>query len=242
MFVCPSHVPGGWAPTNYTSQIDPARPNLPARIVNSPPGQVSQDTSGPNGTGGFDDQQAPRLSYIANEVLMPRKKFSSAYDAANPAGANTASLCQVSADEIDGAGNTIMLGEFSESSNGIWGSSVGGGAAYKSHRPTNGIKSSQANNVFDGETYTPGTTIAKLSFLEAEAAINAVKADKAAAPTSHHISYLNMSAHGMNGNNYTFADGHAAKATLKATLDPGNYMWGRKVYSCVDKPEIQDNP
>jgi len=39
-----------------------------------------------------------------------------------------------------------------------------------------------------------------------------------------------------------FADGHAAKFTLKETLDPDNYMWGRKIYSCVDRPEIQDNP
>ena len=38
------------------------------------------------------------------------------------------------------------------------------------------------------------------------------------------------------------ADGHAAKFTLAETLDPGNYMWGRKVYSCADKPVIQDNP
>ena len=223
MYVCPSHKPGGWAPSNFTT----------TRIPDGPPGQVSQDA-----TGTKDDQQAPRLSYVANEVLMPRKKLSAAQDKVSPPG--TSNLCYVSADEIDAASNTILLAEFSESANGIYGSSPSGGDAYKSHRPTNGIKSSQANNVFDGEGYMTGTTINKMTVAEALAAIDAVKADKTVAATNHHISYINPTAHGTSGSNYTFADGHAAKFQLKETFDPGDYMWGRKVYSCADKPLVQD--
>ena len=45
--------------------------------------------------------------------------------------------------------------------------------------------------------------------------------------------------HGNSGT-VSFADGHAAKVTLNDTLDGANYMWGRKMYSCVDQPIIQD--
>lgn len=221
-FVCPSHTPGGWAPSNFTT----------GRIPNPPAGQAPQSST-------LDDKQAPRLSYVANEIVMPRKKYSGAHDIATPPG--TSNLCLVSVDEVASATNTILMGEFSNSGNCIWGSSVGGGSAYKSHRPTNGVKSDQANGVFDGEGYTLGTKVWKLTEAEAEAAINAVLADKAAATTNHHISYINPNAH-KTGSNYTFVDGHAAKFELKDTLDPGNYMWGRKVYSCADKPDIQDNP
>jgi prepilin-type N-terminal cleavage/methylation domain-containing protein/prepilin-type processing-associated H-X9-DG protein len=222
-YVCPSHFPGGWAPTNFTSW----------RIPNPPPGQASQDTGGTK-----DDRQAPRLSYVANEIVMPRKKYSPAHDAANPPG--TSNLCLVNADEVESANNTILVGEFSSSANCIWGSSVGGGAAYKSHRPTSGVKT-EGGGVFDGEGYVEGTKLYKLTYAEAQSAIDAVMANKSAAATSHHISYINPAVH-LTGSNYTFVDGHAAKFTLQETLDPGNYMWGRKVYSCTDKPVIQDNP
>ncbi len=222
-YVCPSHVPGGWAPSNFTT----------ARVSNPPSGQASQDA-----TNTKDDQQAPRLSYVANEVIMPRKKFSSAHDAANPPG--TKNLTVVSPDEIDAPANTILLAEFSSNSNCIWGSSVGGGAAYKSHRPTNGVKIA-GGGVFDGEGYVMGTQVFKVTLSEATAAIAAVLADRSVAAANHHISYINPTAH-MDSSNYAYADGHAGKATLKETLDPGDYQWGRKVYSCVDKPVIQDNP
>lgn len=223
-YVCPSHTPEGWAPTNFTA----------IRVPTPPPGQLSQDA-----TGTRDDKQAARLSYVSNEILMPRKKYSAAHDALNPPG--TSNLCLASPDEVDAPENTISIAEFSDSANCIWGSSVGGGAAYKSHRPTNGVRSNQANNVFDGEGYTRGTQVFKLTYDEAQTAIDAVLADKNVAPNNHHISYINPTAH-KTSSNYAFSDGHAGKATLKQTLDPYNYMWGRKVYSCSDKPLIQDNP
>ncbi len=219
-FVCPSHKPGGFAPTNFTS----------TRIPEPPAGQAAQSST-------IDDKQAPRLSYVANEAIMPRKKFSRAKDLASPPG--TSNLCQVTTDEIESPEQTILLGEFSDSANCIYGNSVGGGAAYKSHRPTNGVKTS--TGVFDGEGYATGTEVFKLTFDEAIAAINAVLADKSAGATNHHISYINPNAH-KKGSNYAFTDGHAANYSLEETLDSSNYMWGRKVYSCVDKPVIQDNP
>ncbi|HVP11415.1 MAG TPA: type II secretion system protein [Phycisphaerae bacterium] len=219
-YICPSHEPGGWAPSNFTT----------ARIPNPPTGQVPQDAT-------RDDKQAPRLSYVANEAIMPRKKFSQAHDIATPPG--TSNLRLVSGDDIESPMNIILLAEFSNSPNCIWGSSSSGGTAYKSHRPTNGVKL-DGGGVFDGEAYQKGTKIRKLTYEEAQAAITAVLADPGAALTSHHISYVNPATH-LTYSNYAYADGHAAKATLKETLDAGNYMWGRKLYSCIDKPEIQDN-
>ncbi len=221
-YVCPSAALGGWAPTNFT----------PGRIPNPPAGQAAQSST-------IDDRQAPRLSYVANEVIMPRKKFSVAHDNDPASTANTKNLCLVSADEIDGATNTILLGEFSASSNCIYGSSTGGGAAYKSHRPTSAVKLT-SGGVFDGESYSLGTAISKLTATEAQTAIDAVLADKSVASANHHISYINPNAH-KTGSTYAFVDGHAATYTLAETLDQNNYMWGRKVYSCADKPVIQDN-
>lgn len=225
MFVCPTHTPGGWAPTNFTVGAN-------GRLDNPPSGQASQ-------TAGIDDRQAPRLSYVANEALMPRKKFGAAYDASGST-PNTANIRQVTTDDIDGADNTILLAEFSDSPNCIYGSSTAGGAAYKSHRPASGMKIT-GGGVFDGETYTLGTKVSKLTYDEAMTAINAVLADKSAAASSHHISYVNPNTHG-TGSNYVFADGHAGKEPFKATFDPASYMWGRKVYSCSDRPTIDDNP
>lgn len=221
-YVCPSHIPGGWAPTNFTAW----------RVPDPPAGQVSQDASGTK-----DDKQAARLSYVANEAVMPRKKYSFAQDASSPPG--TSNLRQVEVDTVQAANNTILAAEFSNSANCIWGSSVGGGAAYKSHRPTSGVKAS--TGVFDGEDYATGTQVFKLTVSEAMAAIDAVLTDKAAATSNHHISYINPNTH-KSGSNYLFVDGHSAKQTLEETLDPGNYMWGRKMYSCVDMPTIQNNP
>lgn len=230
-YVCPSHTVDGFAPTNFTTW----------RVPDPPPGQASQDA-----TDTKDDRQAPRVSYVPNEVIMPRKKFSAAHDRAalgsTPVGAHTSNLCYVNADEVDSPNNTILVAEFSSSANCIWGSSVGGGVAYKSHRPTNAVKSDQTDGVFDGEGYETGTQVWKLTLAEAVAAIDAVLANKDAGPTSHHISYINPNSHGNAGSNYLFVDGHSSRHTLQESLDPGTYMWGKKVYSCIDKPLIQDNP
>jgi len=222
-YVCPSHVPGGFAPTNYTTQ----------RIPTPPAGQASQDV-----TGTIDDRQAPRLSYVANEALMPRKKFSPAHDKLSPPG--TSNICLVNQDEVQGQANTILLAEFSSSPNAVWGTSVGGGTAYKSHRPTNGLKIA-AGGIFDGENYLNGTQVFKLTEQEAQTAIDSVLNDKTKALTDHHIGYISPKTH-IGYSNYAFADGHAEKKTLKETVDPGDYLWGKKVYSCIDKPVIQDNP
>jgi prepilin-type processing-associated H-X9-DG protein/prepilin-type N-terminal cleavage/methylation domain-containing protein len=232
-WVCPSHSVGGFAPTNFTTW----------RIPSPPPGQVTQ-------TAGLDDRQVPRLSYVVNEAIMPRKKFSAAHDNNPLSTATNRNLRLVRSEEIDNPVSTILVAEFSDSPNCIYGSSIGGGDAYKSHRPTNAIKTEPyavtggTSDIFDGELYDSkiiGKRLYKLTVAEAEKAINDVLADRALGATSHHISYINPRAH-PNGSNYLFVDGHVAQYTLQETLQPQNYMWGKRAYSCSDKPLIRDNP
>jgi prepilin-type processing-associated H-X9-DG protein/prepilin-type N-terminal cleavage/methylation domain-containing protein len=233
VFVCPSHQVGGFAPTNFT--VD--------RIPEPPPGQITQ-------TDGVDDMQCPRLSYVPNEVILPRKKFSASkdeamIDAGDPE--HTRFLSRVKSGQVRYPEQTIMVAEFSQSANCILGSSGGGGWAYKSHRPTNAIKVEPymhpdlgLTEVFDGELYElqAGLNIYQLTATEARTAIEAVLADPTVAAENHHISYIDPEPH-PSGANYLFVDGHVGRHTLEDTLDPDFYMWGDKVYSCFDQPIIQ---
>ena len=238
-YVCPSHDVGGWAPTSFTFE----------RIPEPPAGQATQHP-------GIDDKQVPRLSYIPNESIMPRKKYSAAHDQDPLNTATTSHLCQVSADEITAPERTILVGEFSQSPNCILGSSVGGGTAYKSHRPTNAIwcdtytAPNGDTNCFDGELWDQyilpakeagNLEVYKLTYDQAMSEISTVLNDPAAGQSGlySHIAYIDDNAH-RTGSNCLFVDGHVAKYTLDKTMDPRNWMWGDKIYSCVEKPVLQD--
>jgi prepilin-type N-terminal cleavage/methylation domain-containing protein/prepilin-type processing-associated H-X9-DG protein len=226
-FVCPSHVSHGWAPADFTTWS--AATNT-GRIINPPAGQAAQSRV-------LDDRQCARLSYTPNEILMPSKKFSSAHDADAPPG--TGSLCYVNRIEVEDIQRTILFAEFGNSPNGIYGSTVNGGDTYRSFCPTNGVQDN--GGVFDGTSYVLGDVITQLNYADAMTSINAVLADKTAAPAENHIAYVEPNMH-KTGSNYAFADGHAAAFGLADTLDPAGYMWGVKVYSCADKPVIGPHP
>ncbi|HOX39241.1 MAG TPA: DUF1559 domain-containing protein [Candidatus Brocadiia bacterium] len=231
-FVCPTHEARGWAPTNFTA----------ARLPDPPAGQATQ-------TAGIDDRQVARLSYVANEAIMPRKKFDAAHDQDPLSTSKTDKLRQVTSGQIKKGGQTILLGEFSDSANCIYGSSVAGGAAYKSHRPTSAVQISDDDgvtfSVFDGEAWSnlaaPLPKFYKLTYDEAMLAIETVFADKSTASANHHISYINPEAH-RTGSNYLFCDGHVETVPLERTLDPTNYLWGDRIYSIVDSPEVLNHP
>ncbi len=236
-FVCPSHVARGFAPTNFT----------PTRIPNPPAGQQTQ-------TLGLDDKQAPRMSYVPNEILMPRKKFSSGYDKDNIGTDKcTVDLVYVSADEVKFPGNTILIGEYNQNPACLHGTSAGGGTAYKTHRPTTALKVEDQANVgtffkFDSEKWHKNVTTDKKVYKvyqllpgDAMDALDSVDNGTFSDSTTNHISYLNPNAH-RTGSNYLFLDGHVGHHTLEETLAPDNYMWGDKVYSIYNKPKINPAP
>jgi len=271
-YVCPSHIPHGFAPTNFTT----------TRIPAPPPGQYSETPAKAGVYAADDDRQCPRLSYVANEAVMPRKKYCAEHDnnmlatyAGTEGGSavctfanydttaydngwnNTSNLVQVQEDEITSPATTILVAEFSQNANCIYGKSEGGGMAYKSHRPTNAVKiasiyhmtgadgqpASADFRLYDGEEYDTNLKwqFYKLTVTDAMNDINAVTDGTQSAATLDHITYINPNAH-LTGSNYLFVDGHAAQYTLSATLDPNNFLWGTNMWSVVGKPQILNSP
>jgi prepilin-type N-terminal cleavage/methylation domain-containing protein/prepilin-type processing-associated H-X9-DG protein len=201
IFVCPQHKSKGWSPTNFTTS-------------NAPAGQTPQ-------TAGVDDIQVPRLSYVPNELLLPRKKY-----AAVPQSVVGLSM-------VDAPADVIIIAEYTNNVNALKGTSATGGIAIKSHRPTSGVKL-VSGGVFDGETWANGSGLMALTADEAWSAVSAGAVDGTG---QHHICYSDPSQHD-GGANYVFADGHAKWMTLEQTLDPLNFKWGKKGYSCPDMPDV----
>ena len=195
LFVCPSDAGGGIAPTNCTK---------PACTSS---GQTFQ-------TAGVDDVQVPRLSYIANELLMPRKKFASI------------PLNVVADAAVDSPSEVILVAEMSDKPANLNGSSSTGGSAVKSHRPTAGVSEGSPTGEYDSEDGT-GTIYAT----PASVAIDAMDNPATGKP---HIMYASYKRH-LEGTNYLFADGHAKWMRLDRTLNPDNFLWGKRVYSAGGK-------
>lgn len=201
MFVCPSDKTGGLAPTNFVGDN---------RGKGVPAGQTSQYP--------LQDVQAPRLSYIANSMLMPRKRRT--LDPMNV----------VSSTAIDGVSETILLAEMTDVPSCINDTSDASGVAYKTHRPTNGIKLLD-NTPFNGEA--PGQV-----GLPAYSAVSVQDAKDAwqqcrltSANGLFHIAYISGSRHNGEGSNYVYADTHAKFQRPEATLNPRRWQWGKRAYT-----------
>ncbi|MHB1461542.1 MAG: DUF1559 family PulG-like putative transporter [Armatimonadota bacterium] len=199
VWTCPSHTLHGFAPTNFTGGSAPA-------------GQIPQ-------TAGIQDIQAKRMSYIANELLIPRKKYDSVPQNV------------VSNSAVDSPAEVIAVAEITDTLGALNDSSPTGGAAIKSHRPTNAVSDNGA--VFDGEAGVKGPIYA-LTLDQALAAINYAKLNNNAGG-QHHIAYISPARHN-GGANYVFADGHAKFFKLETTLNPANFLWGKQAYSCNNAP------
>lgn len=217
IFVCPSH--GGWAPTCFTTP--PVYP---------PDGQIPLQDTKPSVDPNANDIQAPRLSYVANELLIPRKKY-----------ATVPQRC-VKLDSVIDCANTILLAEYTLEINSLLDTSPTGGDALKTHRPTNAIMY-EDGAVFDGESYDDPVKgapahgrIMALDYDTAKAEIEAAKEETAVG--HHHICYIADEQHN-GGSNYVLADGHAKWYKLAATLNPDNFLWGKRAYSCGGQPILR---
>ena len=189
IFVCPSHAAGGFAPTNGS-------------------------TFDESGT----DIQVPRLSYIANELIMPRKKFASI------------PLNVVNEAALDSTSEIISVAEMANDLSQLAGSSAtGGAAANKSHRPAAGVSEGSASGEYDAEDGT-GTIYAT----PADVALDAIKNPSVGKP---HIMYSSADRH-FDGGNYLFADGHVKFQKLAQTLNPNAFLWGKRVYSAGNAPVL----
>ena len=158
----------------------------------------------------------PRLSYIANELVMPRKKFASI------------PLNVVNEAAIESTSEVISVTEMANNLNQLAGASASGGAAAnKSHRPTAGVSEGSASGEYDAEDGT-GTIYAT----PANVALDAIQNPSVGKP---HIMYSTADRH-FDGSNYLFADGHVKFQKLAQTLDPNAFLWGKRVYSAGNAP------
>lgn len=164
------------------------------------------------------DLQAPKLSYIANEVVMPRNKAD----------------CQsVSQSAIDNPSGLVILAEMTDYNYAIGGTSTGGGSnPYKTHRPFNALElpGSNVTGTGDGPFTQISPTNAKAAFDWA--------ASLTAADTSEsysHVRYMSPDRHN-GGANYAFADGHAKWSAFNKMLQ--DHAFGTKFYSQVGSPPI----
>jgi prepilin-type N-terminal cleavage/methylation domain-containing protein/prepilin-type processing-associated H-X9-DG protein len=203
LFVCPQHAVKGWAPTCFTTPpVEPPAGQTPLKNLM--------------------DVQAYRLSYVANEMLIPRKKYATVPQQVVPVA------------NVEAPADTILIAEYTDYIQCLLDTSPTGGDAIKSHRPTNAVKLG-GGGVFDGESYVPGTPVLALSLAEANAAFASCQATSAMG--NHHICYINPTMH--NGrSNYIFADGHAKSYELAQTLNPDDFMWGKRAYCCPGMPPI----
>jgi prepilin-type processing-associated H-X9-DG protein len=165
-------------------------------------------------TAGIQDVQAVRMSYIANELVMPRKKY-----AAVPQ--NVVAIAA-----IDAPASVINVAEITDTLGALNDTSPTGGAAIKSHRPTNAV--SDNGHVYDGEAGVAGPVYA-LTSDQAWAAILYAKQNNNAGG-QHHIAYISPDRHS-GGANYVFCDGHAKFSRLEQTLNVNNFLWGKQAYA-----------
>jgi prepilin-type N-terminal cleavage/methylation domain-containing protein/prepilin-type processing-associated H-X9-DG protein len=207
IFVCPSDKLGGMAPTNFVVSTRNDGFDIPD-------GQTPQAN--------LQDKQAHRLSYTANEAIMPRLRKSN-----DPSNAVTSA-------DVDESANTILIAELTDTVTCINDTSSASGVAFKSHRPTNGIKN-LGGAFYDGESASilTATGFQALTPADANTAFNSCKASNASG--QHHIAYVAPQRHS-GGSNYMFADGHAKWYRLEQTLNEGSFLWGKRVYSAGNKP------
>jgi prepilin-type N-terminal cleavage/methylation domain-containing protein/prepilin-type processing-associated H-X9-DG protein len=216
VFVCPSDPNGGIAPSNCAPEDCAAT------------GQASQSS------GAVIDNQVGRISYLPNELVMPRKRSGT-----------EPGLRTVRSVNIKGASDVILLAEMSDNALNLGGTSVAGGTAIKSHRPASGVSMDSPTTAWDAETQgganaagvgipVGGTAAHKLIATPADVAKDAMDNPNGNNPR---IQYANYTRHNKQGN-YLFADGHVKSYSIDATLNPDNFLWGKEAYCVVSQPKI----
>jgi prepilin-type N-terminal cleavage/methylation domain-containing protein/prepilin-type processing-associated H-X9-DG protein len=163
------------------------------------------------------DIQAPKISYIGNEVLFGRPR---------------AHFTVVGMAEIEAPAELIAVAEITDYPFAIGGSSGPSGDALKSHRCVNALIAADSN--MDGAANNPLT---QMGGGEAEAAFAWARALTAAdnSEAVSHVRYLSPDRHN-GGANYSFADGHAKWLKFGSVLQ-GRYM-GTRMYSLRSKAAI----
>ncbi len=218
IFVSPGDKNQGLAPTNFIGNN---------RGAGVPAGQTSQVAT-------VQDNQAPRLSYTANGLLMPRKRRTA--DPANTIGSGV----------VDDPSGTILVAPMTDNVPCINDSSQASGLAYKTHRSTNPLLLTDAGtgaaatvSPFAGEAVSE---VGRASYWAVS--VNTAKKQLEDCKTLSgngrvHLVYTAPERFG-DGANYVNADSSAKFRTLAATLNPNAFLWGKRAYTAgggaINKP------
>lgn len=179
------------------------------------------------------EAQVPRLSYIPNSAVLPRKR--GPQDAPNV----------VSVAAIDAPADVIAIAEATHNLSCIFLGSTGQQNTErrnKSHRPTNALMRTSTGGQWAGQSVADATgfvwAITKQAAEGAEgwggpsdsSATNGTGGCRSvAADGGLHIRFMEPGRH-TGGANYVFADGHAKWAKFETTINPNNFLWGKSYY------------
>lgn len=190
------------------------------------------------------EAQVPRLSYVPNSAVLPRKR--GPQDAPNV----------VPMAAIDAPSDVIAIAEATHHLNCIYLGSTGQQNTErrnKSHRPVNAMMRTASGGQWAGQSFADATgpiwAVTKAAAEGAEgwggpsnssAITNGLGCRANAADGGLHIRFMEPGRHA-GGSNYVFADGHAKWFPFDATINPNNFMWGKSYYPTGQQILDQNN-
>jgi prepilin-type N-terminal cleavage/methylation domain-containing protein/prepilin-type processing-associated H-X9-DG protein len=179
------------------------------------------------------EAQAPRISYVPNSAVLPRKR--GPQDAPN--------VVPIAA--IDAPADVIAIAEMTSNLNCIFLGSSGQQNTErrnKSHRPVNAMMRTANGGEWRGQNVADATgPIFAVTKAAAEGPegwggpsdsnriTNPAGCRGTAADGGLHIRFMEPGRHN-GGANYAFADGHAKFFRFEATINPNNFLWGKTYY------------
>jgi prepilin-type N-terminal cleavage/methylation domain-containing protein len=207
IWVSPADPNNGWAPSCFNTATNNSG-------FGAPSGQVSRcDLAGYNA--GIFTSQVPRLSYVANQLIIPRKRRA----------ADTTNV--VSSTAIDSVSNTIAISAMTDTT-GCMRSSDG---EFRTYRNTLAVRDSTSIGNSFSSALASGAQLWALTTDEVNGIISC-NGGKYAGPAlvDHVFKYANPGRFD-NGNNYVMCDTSAKFRNYRSTLSYTNWQWGTVGYS-----------
>lgn len=215
VFVSPADPIRGWAPTQWNALNNNRGfgvPSFQANIGRSPnPGT----------------RQVGRISYVANQALIGRKRQSTDTSNVVPQG------------YVNDISGTILLAPATEypycMNNGYSGNPSAPGGEFRTYRPAFAI-TTRAQRPLPGNTI-PSTGEHPLEAMKWSMALNTWRCEQGLASPDHTLRYTH-SGRFDSGNNYVMADTSAKYKITAATFSTTNWAWGRRAYSVGNLPVV----
>ncbi|RYG82915.1 prepilin-type N-terminal cleavage/methylation domain-containing protein [bacterium] len=225
LYVSPGDKNGGWAPGCYNETAP----------VNQGKGVPAGQTNGCSAQGypaGVYTLQVPRLSYTANQLIMPRKR------------SDADKVSAISATAIDDVSGTILLAPMSDSLDCM--RKGGAGAETRSYRPTLAVR--DAASITNAFTDTLPATVWALNLTEIFGSTQAPGQNTTASifgcnygagpgTIDSVLRYTNPGRFGTQ-NNYVFADTSAKSKEFRQTVATSRFLWGKQAYSMGGLPVL----